>query len=195
MTNLDLLDYSNSSQKIPTKTLDASLRKENVHPWRISLAHYMDFCVVVTMTIGMSKAFSLSIAAFLPTWSLREAYASINSNYSIALFPFVLFSYYFFSYFLNNGQSWGFHANKIRISMKERSFRSSFRHATHSAIYCMTGGLSSFWSPLSKRTMSHDYLYRQLVEIKDWPVVNLMTLTQEDKSSNAETSEVSKLAA
>ncbi len=187
MTNLDLMDYANSSQKIPAEVLHASLKDESVHAWRIYLAHYLDFCLIATITIGASKVFSLSVKDFLPTWSLKAAYSSMHSNYSMALIPFVLFSYYFFSYFLNSGQSWGHHVSKIRVSLKERSFRSAFRHATYSAIYCLTGGLSSFWSPLEQSTANHDYLYRQLMTIKDQPSVDLLILTHENtKSENAE---------
>lgn len=192
MTNIDLVDYANSSQKIPQEVLHASLEAENVHAWRIGLAHYLDFCLITAVTLGTSKVFALSVKDFLPTLSLKAAYASMHSTYIIALIPFVLFSYYFFSYFLNNGQSWGHHVSKIRISLKERSFRSAFHHAAYSAVYCLTGGLSFYWSPLQKSTTNHDHLYRQLMIIKDQTAVNILTLAthEEPKTESAEYTEL-----
>lgn len=166
MTMIDLLDYSEASQKIPSSLLDNSPRNKEINPVKVVFAHYQDFTIVVALTLTIHAGLSFYFEGFLPSWNVKEVYQSQSSNFSYALFPIILLSYFFFSYLFNDGQSLGLYSNRLRIASKNKGLRSSLMNALRSSLICLTGGLSFFWSP-SMKVASHDYLYRDLLEFKD----------------------------
>jgi hypothetical protein len=191
MTIIDILDYSESSQKIPSSLLNSSLRSKKINPLKVVLSHYLDFIVIVSLTMTINAAFSFYFEGFLPSWNVKEIYHSQSSSFTAALFPVILMSYYFFSYLFNDGQSLGLHSYRLRVAAKKSSFRLIFANAFNSSLICLTGGLSFFWKPTLK-IVSHDYLYQNLLEIKDQHI-NLNHLLKSRKVIDIHESE--KLAA
>lgn len=169
MTIIDILDYSETSQKIPASVLYSSLQSKKISPVKVLFAHSLDFIIVATLTMTINAAFSFYFEGLLPSWNIKGIYQSQNSSFTYFLYPVILMSYYFFSYLFNDGQSLGLYSNKLRVAASEQSLRFTLINAFNSSLICLTGGLSFFWKP-SFKIVTHDYLYQDLMEIKDQPI-------------------------
>jgi hypothetical protein len=94
-------------------------------------------------------------------------------------------SYFFFSYFFNQGQTWGMSAMKNRIEMQEQSFRSSFFWAMFSSAIMMTGGASYLFSYKWVQEKGwgefkeQDHLYSELMKVSNFSPINLVELTED----------------
>lgn len=165
MAPIDLKEFALKEQKVSKRLLFPETQKGPTPTWKILGAHYLDFLAVAFFTSFSAAVFNQSIKLFMNTKSLRLAFDE-HATLSLAssLLPMMLFSYFFLSYFLNQGQTWGMFTFKKRMKMPSQSFRDAFYWAAHSLFMCLTGGLFYLakreeWQNLQK----HDYLYHEML--------------------------------
>src|SRR5690606_32413421 len=95
-----------------------------------------------------------------------------TSPMSLFLFCSIFVSYFFFSYFLNHGQTLGMHYMKIRIHSETNSFRYCLKWTLYSTFLLLTLGLlvkqAKKWaSQLGWGSVEvHDHLYKIMMEEK-----------------------------
>ena len=185
MTPIDLIDYADSAEKIPSSLLkQAPAEKVEVNSWKILSAYFLDFTAITATTVMTCGFLKLSFNAFMVTSKLQFAFEKIPfSTLTINFLPAIFMSYFFFSYLFNHGQTWGMSVMKNRIEMKETNFRSSLLWAMFSSAIMMTGGLSFLFTYkwMQKKGwgefQNHDHLYFDLMQERLSSPVNLVELT------------------
>lgn len=183
MGHIDLTEFALREQKLPKKLLVPETQQDPTPTWKILGAHYLDFMAVAVFTSFSAVMFNHSIKLFMTTKSLRLAFnEQATISLASSLLPMMLFSYFFLSYFLNQGQTWGMFTFKKRMKMPSQSFKSAFYWAAHSLFMCITGGLFYLakreeWQNIQK----HDYLYHELLVHKEDYSVNLLKRIDEQK--------------
>lgn len=170
MSPIDLVLFAEHSEKLPAKVLSPASHKKENHTFKILTSHLMDYFMILGC-IGLTSAFLYSgMRFFLVTALLQDALPqSAYGTFSASLVPFAIFNYFFFSYFMNHGQSWGLFMMKKRVDVQDKSFLAAFKWAAHSTFLCMSCGLyyllsSHIWKNHLK---DHDHLYADLVAYKD----------------------------
>lgn len=168
MNSIDLVTFAEHSRKIPDEVL-APISKKSSQTFRILASHLFDFWIGVCLTAAFGAIASQAFGSLMVTASLREAYsAEALGTFAFFFLPFILLSYFFFSYFMNHGQSWGMHLLKRRIMMADKSFGQAFLWAAHSVLVCLTGGLYyGFRRKIWSAYQSSDYLYSELLAHKE----------------------------
>lgn len=182
MTPIDLTDYAYSSKKIPKNLLKHKPKtKQQPKMWKIAAAYALDFYAIVGATMLMTSIFELSVMNFMPSAKLMQAFTqSVGGQFTGYSLPMVMMGYYFFSYFFNDGQTWGMHSLKTRIHMPQKSFKSAIRWAVHSSLILWTCGLFFYVTKNSKAFKAwgsyetHDHLYDSLVEEREFYAMNLV---------------------
>jgi hypothetical protein len=177
MNPIDLIPFAEHSQKLPGKFLAPIAKQEKVSTWKILASHFIDFGLTFVATSVMTMLFSHSIKSILVTRSLQIAFSEKNiASLAAPLVPLMLFSYFFFSYFMNHGQTIGMMLFKRRIAMQSKSFYEAAKWAAHSLFLVMTCGLSyvvgkSKWQNIKNQ----DYLYQDLISYKEFHTINLLS--------------------
>lgn len=182
MNPVDLIDYTNTKEKIPSIILSPrSQNQKEVTHWKILATHLLDSMMIFQTTIMISVILKLSLSTYMVSSSLNKAFERINfSTLTMQMIPLIFVSYYFFSYFFNHGQSWGMNTLKTRIKMEELDFRSSLAWTTFSCTFMITGGLSLFFAYnwMQKKGwgkyMTHDHLYGSLLQDRVLSPMNLV---------------------
>jgi hypothetical protein len=185
MTPVDLIDYTDSDEKIPSSVLEqAPAEKVEVNSWKILSAYFLDFMAITTITVMTCAFLKFSFNTFMVTSNLQHAFEKIPfSTFTINFLPAFFMSYFFFSYFFNHGQTWGMSVMRNRIEMKELNVRSSLVWAMFSSSIMMTGGLSFLLSYkwMQKKGWGdfqhHDHLYFDLMQERLSSPLNLVELT------------------
>ncbi len=202
MTPIDLLDYTDSSEKVPSELLDAGPREvEAVHPSTVIPAYLLDAFAVGSTATFVALILQLSVSNFMITPALRRSFEALDhSSLIISLTPLVLVSYFFFCFFFNQGQTWGMKQKQIRIEMPLMSFRSSLVWAIFSGTAIMTCGLSAITHHWLKSSQlgdfrEHDYLYSQLIVERPVCPVNLVQLAGQNQDQRKQTEEHYQIAA
>jgi hypothetical protein len=134
------------------------------------------------MTNIVTGALKGPMKAFMTTESLRDAWADINFSPLKAFTWLTLgFAYFFCSYYMNEGQTYGMRKMKLRISMKAHSARSSLRWAMKTmSLWTLLKGKEAF--------VAHDHLWHELVRQKEMAAPDVRTLapaTEEEVFSEA----------
>lgn len=188
MKLIDLVLFAEHSQKIPDTFLTPQLSSKE-KSWEVLGIHLIDFFTAFSITFVMTAILTESVQMILVTQGLQKAFKAAEAmNFTGRLFPLVLFSYFFFSYFMNHGQTVGMHFLKKRIKMRSQSFRDAFSWALHSFAMCFSCGISYLiksenWSAIKE----HDYLYEHLMESKVDYSIDLLARTEEhEKDQNEE---------
>lgn len=185
MNPIDLIPFAEHSQKLPGKYLAPIARNEKASTWKILASHSVDFGLTFIATSVMTLFFSQSVKTVLVTRSLRMAFSEKDvSSLAGPLIPLMVFSYFFFSYFMNHGQTLGMMLFKRRVDMQSKSFFEAAKWAAYSFFLVMTCGLSyivgkSKWQNIK----GHDYLYEDLVKYRDVAPINLLSKIEEFKVS------------
>lgn len=180
MKLIDLVVFAEHSQKLPSQLLEPQIPKKE-SSWKILAAHFIDLIVVFMFTNIMLAIFAKSVEMILITERLQSAFKLEKIlHLSEPLLPMTLFSYFFFSYFMNHGQTYGMFLLKKRVELKSKSFRECFSWALHSSLVCFSCGLTyllkrSKWN----RFKGHDYLYQGLIDVKEGPSIDLMARVEE----------------
>lgn len=177
MKQIDLVQFAEHSQKLPGKFLTPVQKKEQVSTARLLTAHMFDFGAVFVMTSVMGGMFNQSVKMILVSKSLNAAFSELTvMSLAFSFLPMIVFSYFFFSYFMNHGQTFGMMVMKKRIEMESKSFSESLRWAAFSLMLCFSGGLSYFITkPFWRSFKGHDYLYSELMTEKQFAPINLLS--------------------
>jgi uncharacterized RDD family membrane protein YckC len=201
MTELDLTDFASSSEKIPKSSLLPAQRTEHIARWKIAASLLWDSYAVIALTVLMTTMLHLSVGAFMITDSLQRAYDEINFNSLYpSLLPIVMTSYFFFSFFFNQGQTWGMRYFKTRVSVANLDLKQSLQWAIFSCTVICSAGLALIpalhW--MEKKGLGtfkkFDHLYEDLIEYRDIAPVNLVAITDEQRPPVAESSYWDKVA-
>lgn len=184
MKPIDLIPFAEHSQKLPAELLVPVSSSNRINSWKVLTAHMIDFAMVFVLTSFMAAMFSLSIKPIMVTRGLKQIFSDeMVFGASGMILPFMVFNYFFFSYFMNHGQTWGMYILKNRMEMKTQSFLEALKWAAHSAILCFSCGTSfvtqqKVWA----RFKEHDYLYHNLFTHKESASLNLLAKIDEFES-------------
>lgn len=176
MSPIDLKDFALKEQKLPKKFLSSVSRDTPISTWKILGAHFLDFLAISFFTSFSAVVFNQSVKLLMMTKSLKHAFNEQGTiSLASSMLPFMIFSYYFLSYFMNHGQTWGMHVFKKRMKMKSQDYRDAFYWAAHSFFLCITGGLfylakKDEWQNIK----GHDYLYQDMLDHKEYYAINLL---------------------
>jgi hypothetical protein len=182
MQELDLLDFTNTYQKIPKNYLGPEPLKKTSR-LKIMLAHLVDFYMVFTIFNIFNVFINFNLNRYIITDSM-EFSSAIILKVSIAA-PLILLSYYFFSFFFNHGQTLGMKSFKLRMVIPEQSINDSFITAYKTVLSVLTFGLAKKF--IGENVIKHeDYLYAEFMIHRDLAPINLLDETYknsiEDKS-------------
>ena len=179
MTPVDLVLFAEHSLKLPENYLSPARPVEK--KWPVFAALIMDFGMVFLGTLLMTAILNHGVGLFLVTNGPKAVFnPDMVVNLSSTFLPVILFSYFFFSFFLNNGQTWGMQTMKKRIQMKEQSFKDAFKWAIWSGLLCYSCGFTHFFSKKAvEQIKAHDWLYQDLLVFRESSEINLMDLIQD----------------
>jgi hypothetical protein len=166
MDPIDLVDYSDHSVKISSKTLDRSQKPQRRQLWKVLFAHWLDLCLVAQAALLSNYMMTEGTLAYFPSPLAAKAVTS-GLNWKLGLFTTMLIGYYFACFFLNHGQSLGMMVMKKRVHMRAMDTKRAFQWAKVSALISMTGGLVALVLDVHKMFVQHDHLYHELVSEKD----------------------------
>lgn len=173
MSPFKLNDYAHHSQKIPTNLLNHHLDDKSPSHWKVLGAHLIDYGAVSFASLAILVLFNVGVSQLMMTSKLEKVFDKMNMD-SVTLFTFAVtaFTYFFFSYFFNHGQTYGLSVTKCRITMKEMDVKHSLRWSLISIAVIASFGLlyNSAISWMKKSGMGEyaveDYLYHNLLEVK-----------------------------
>lgn len=170
MTEIDLIDYTNSKRKIPNSYLGLHPKKK-VTRSKVIMANLLDFYLVLTTFNIINVLINFNLDRLVIAKSI-EFSSAIILKASIGL-PIIFFSYFFFSYFFNHGQTFGMKTYKLRTVMPEQSMKDSFINSFRNIFMMMTLGLANkiIGSNIVKE---EDYLYSEFMVHKDIAPINLL---------------------
>lgn len=184
MTPIDLTDYAHSSKKIPQNLLRHKPKtKQKVSTLKMLSAYALDFYALVCTGVFMELFFHASAKSLILTKPMLKIYGTMN-QFHLMILPLTLMSYFFFSFFFNEGQTWGMKTMKTRISMPRKSMRASFQWALYSSAMVFTCGViypfTKNWLMKSELGAyeAHDHLYETLVAERESYVVDLFKEAQ-----------------
>lgn len=187
MKLIDLVVFAEHSQKLPSQFLEPEIPK-NESSWKILAAHFIDLIVVFMFTNIILAIFAKSVEMILVTERLQSAFKFEKIlHLSEPILPMTLFSYFFFSYFMNHGQTYGMFLLKKRVELRSKSFRECLSWALHSSLVCFSCGLTyllkrSKWNSFK----GHDYLYQGLMNTKESPSIDLVAKVEEFENEKKE---------
>lgn len=179
MIPVDLVLFAEHSLKLPENYLSPARPVEK--KWPVFAALIIDFGMVFLGTLLMTAILNHGVGLFLVTNGPKAVFTpDMVVNLSSTFLPVILFSYFFFSFFLNNGQTWGMQTMKKRIQMKEQSFQDAFKWAIWSGLLCYSCGLTHFFRKKAvEQIKAHDWLYHDLLAFRESSEINLMDLVQD----------------
>jgi hypothetical protein len=185
MAPIDLLKFAEHSQKVPGNFLCHTRKAPET--WKIFAAHLFDFWIITSMAAGITYSISSVYDLFFITKALkRAAAADIELEFFLLSLPFIMFNYFFFSYFLNHGQTCSMAILKSRIKLDSKGFREALKWASRSTLFCLSCGLSYFVGRRQWKEMKeHDYLYGELVTKIDMTTIQLLYRVNRQKSDEA----------
>jgi uncharacterized RDD family membrane protein YckC len=157
---------------------------EETHNGKFLMAHFVDFWTVFWASTMMTGIFKTSTLTFMNSHILEQSWTNV-SYVSFRMFAATLvgMTYFFMSYYMNNGQTFGMKLMKCRISMNSFCARSSFRWAVMSLSLYFTLGLSfkkgtSMLANFGK-IASHDHLWQELMRQKEISAPDVRSLERE----------------
>jgi hypothetical protein len=146
---------------------------KEISPKEIMGAHFLDFWMVLGATLLMKFTMETMLAQYMISASMKSSFSHFDSALvTSCLFPMLLTSYFYFSFFFNHGQTYGMNRMKIRIEMRENDFLDSYRWSIYSMKVAMTFGIFTFYAK-KQPYKNHDYLYENMMVEKDWVAPNL----------------------
>ena len=196
MRSLDLVKYATHSRKIPVTLLYPSTPVDSFSIKRLLFAHGADFWSAYFFASFISIMSMQSIQFIMVSSGIKlNVLQTMSFDFTLRMFPIVMFCYFFFSYLMNNGQTYGMFLVKKRIKMEELSFKKAFKWASHSTLLCFSFGLSYLLRKETwKEIRTHDYLYHELLSHKDFTHINLLSRTKDLHISEHEEVQFEKAA-
>lgn len=188
---IDIRDYANSSKKIPTQFLIPQKSVSSITFKSLVASFALDGLLVLTTANVFAAIFNYSFRDFMMSSGLAKNFHNIQfQSLSLALCPLIMMSYYFFSYFFNDGQTYGMNKHKIRVEMPHMNFRSSALWAAYSATTLVSLGVFSLFYKKWESFKEHDHLYSILMTEKIASPVNLFDIIQSQEVQGIEETEV-----
>ena len=179
----NLLHYSSHSKKISPAQLEMNKAPPEYKSWKTLLAVFIDFYIVATATSLVSFVFQASSLSLMATPKMNYSLKMINMDpLSFSMLPLILVSYYFFSFYMNAGQSYGMKKMKVRFESCGYEVRSSILWAARTSSVIMTLGASMlFLKDLFRaECVAHDHLYHELMVQKEWAAPSLVERTTQE---------------
>ncbi|HXH75782.1 MAG TPA: hypothetical protein VNJ08_12485 [Bacteriovoracaceae bacterium] len=177
MQPIDLIDYADHAVKIPSSFLNHVVIPKKVPIWKVMLSHWIDLYAVFSFTVFVTVMLAASNTVYLSSEKLQKIVSTGPGTY-VFIFGLLMVSYFFLSYFLNHGQSLGLYSIKKRIPMEEKNIKSAFHWSLVSSLTCLTGGIASIYLELETKLASHDYLYVELLQHKEFSIAILVKESQ-----------------
>lgn len=187
MKPIDLILYADHSQKLSGKLLLGIVKEKKDRTWKLFLSHWIDLMMISLFTTGLASIFFESLGSVIIVQGINNSLnQEVKSAYVSFLLPPAIFLYFFFSYFLNHGQSYGMFLMKKRLIMKSKSFMDSLTWSSHSTLLCLSFGISYFLTKLKwKQYNEHDYLYHNLMtQLEVTPVILINEIDSFEKQSH-----------
>lgn len=178
MKIIDLRPYADHAQKIPDRFLiDPALKRVSYSNFKIILSHTIDFGIILGINFLLATFYNQSVQELLITNNLFITYSpQLTFNFSISFIPLVSLTYFFTSYFMNHGQTFGMMIIKQRIKIAPNNFVKSIQWAVFSILVYLSGGLILLKKKIFLAAMKDsDYLYQDLMAYKDLPGINLVS--------------------
>ncbi len=178
MAPFNLSDFAVKEIKIPQSELTPP--KQENYLGKILAAHFFDFWSVFWISITTKFFFKAAISALMITPGLQDAWDLVDFTPMtfLSMLP-IGFTYFFGSYFMNHGQTYGMKLMKTRVVMREHSFTEAFQWALRSLAVIGTFGLIA--RSFKDSCAAQDHLWRALVTSKDQTAPDVRTLeTQKD---------------
>ena len=193
MSSIDLLVFTNTSKKIPKNLLSEKSYSRQINLMHILMTHFLDLMMIYQATLMTSVIYQLSFKSLMVSAQLIQAFSGISYlPLTLAMTPMITFSYYFFSFFFNHGQTWGMHSVKSRINMREQSFRDAFFWAAKLTTMTLTGSFifmviyPQFKKWAQKHYMPHDHLYGSLMGQNSASPIHLLKEIDQFHQNDAE---------
>lgn len=185
MTPIDLFDFTHNNKKIPSRLLrHKSPEAKETSSYQIIAAFFLDAFLIAGITTLAAEITSITTSTMMMGPALKGAFGKIGfMSFVTTLLPLIMTSYFFASFFFNQGQTYGMFKMKTRIDMPEMNFRSSLFWALYSAGAIMSAGLSLVsyqwlqnqgWGSFK----THDHLYFNLIAERSFSPINLITETE-----------------
>lgn len=188
MNQVNLLPFADHSQKLPANFLAPVKAIPKRTSWKILSTHLIDFTLAFSTSAMMGLIFGQAVKSLLITNRLHLAFSKQSlMPLEVTLLPLILMSYFFIGNFLNHGQTLGMMIMKGRISMKQQDFKEALIWAGHSTLLCLSFGISYLFTRQAwTKFTGHDYLYHQLMEVKEVSPVDLFVKIEEFESAAQE---------
>jgi hypothetical protein len=188
MKPIDLLVYADHSQKLSGKLLSVMMKEKKDKIWKLFLAHSLDLLTITFFTTVLATIFFESVGSVIIVQEVQNLLTDETKRiYVSLLLPPAIFLYFFFSYFLNHGQSYGMFLLKKRLQMNSKSFMESLIWSSHSTLLCLSFGLSYFLKKSKwNQYKEHDYLYNNLVSQKEVSPISLLGKIAEFEKKSTE---------
>jgi uncharacterized RDD family membrane protein YckC len=187
----NLLHYSTHSQKISPAELEMNKTPPPFKTWKLLAAFFMDFYIVAMAASLMSFAFKGSVASLMATPMMSYSLFKVDmDSLSFSILPLLMVSYFFFSFYMNDGQTFGMKKLKLRLFQIGYEPKSSLLWAARCSSVVLTFGCSMFFikNLFQKSCLSHDYLYQTLMIQKEWAAPSLVERTTHQDISTIEES-------
>ncbi len=187
MKSLDLVAFATHSRKIPSHFLLSAYESENFSIKKRLVAYGTDFWSSYIIASFISVMCLQSTQLFMKKSGISQNLIQNNTfDFTIRMFPIIIFCYFFFCYLMNNGQTYGMFLVKKRIKMEQLSFRNALQWACQSTILCFSFGLSTLFRKESwNEIKSHDYLYHELIAHKDFTQIDLLSRIKDQSFYNS----------
>ncbi len=152
--------------------------KQKNYLGKFLIAHFIDFWSVFWIAITTKMFFKIAIETLMLTPKLQDAWDLID--FSPLTFTSMLpigFAYFFCSYFMNHGQTYGMKLMKSRVVMREHSFSDAFKWSIRSfAVLASFGFLAkSFENSFT----AQDHLWLTLMTQRDQAAPDVRTLVND----------------
>ena len=177
MAPFNLSDLAVKELKISEAHLSPAKPKSFVG--KLLVAHFLDFWAIFWATTFATAIFQAAFKLHLTTSSLNKAWGTVSlSPFAVFAWTSIALTYFFMSYFLNQGQTAGMKIMKCRVKMPHHSFKDALHWAVKSFGIYVTMGFNA--RAFSANVAAHDYLWHELVAQKEVVAPDVMSLVKED---------------
>lgn len=187
MKPIDLTQFADHSQKIPSEFLNTSLTGNHTFKWyEVFATHFIDLYIVTRIFTIVKMVLKSSLHEMMTTESLSSAFSDVSfTGMNISMLVVMVATYFFSCYFLNQGQTLGMKILNRRVSMETHSFSSAWKWTCYSlGIYASLGTIVA-WG--HKKLVEHgfgsfsktDHLYLEMMTYKTWKAPELKVVETE----------------
>jgi uncharacterized RDD family membrane protein YckC len=182
MRQIDLKDFAIAGKKLPQDFLVHQGHPQHAAKgWKIFAAFALDTYLIFAITTTLFILLSASASSYMITKSLTNGLSSAITDYAFfGVFLLTMFGYYFCSFYLNAGQTYGMLRLKHRVDLEPMSLRGSLGWTAAMSFITFSWGALLFsglrW--LEKegwgKVASHDHLYLEMMSDKVLTPIHLV---------------------